>query len=441
MKTSVSQRLLLFTLLGAGLVTSTSALAASPRVKASINRAESPDRVRESLILPYAFSTETMGLNLGVGGMIKGWHQDQMTLGATAFGGDVSKGGWAGVFNYRLPSTERWFVSAHGLWAYYPDQRAYAGGSVVPIAADKPLPGSNDSSPEQYFEADGNSNWFDSRVEYTLPLGAGKERGMLEYQLKDGLLVSEPSGGGDWNPLDSGVTVAMLRLFSRYQSFEFESQKLDGDFSAWELGLLYDNTDFATNPSYGSRQWFSYSSAIPSTVASDWDFWQLSASKFFSFGESDYAHQRVLALNMWTGYSPSWELEVLSDGSRMVRHGAPYNEGATLGGFTRMRGYDLNRFHDKAALYASAEYRYTLKYNPLEDVHWLRFLRLDWFQLVGFVEAGRVAPEYKLSTLTDEMKFDYGLSLRALTAGLVVRADLAKSDEGTNLWLMVDHPF
>lgn len=149
----------------------------------------------------------------------------------------------------------------------------------------------------------------------------------------------------------------------------------------------------------------------------------------------------MLALNLWSGYSPSWELETLNDGARIVRGGAPYNEGATLGGFTRMRGYDLNRFHDKAALYASAEYRYTLKYNPLADVNWLRFLRLDWFQLVGFVEAGRVAPEYKLSTLTDEMKFDYGVSLRAMTAGLVVRADLAKSDEGTNLWLMVDHPF
>lgn len=424
------------------LLHSSLASAASPRVKNTVDRAESPDRVRENLVLPYLFSTETMGLNLGVGGMIKGWHQDQMTLGATAFGGDVSRGVWAGVFNYRIEGTERWFASAHGLWAYYPDQRAYAGGSIMPVPEGTPIPGSHESSNSQYFEADGNSNWLDMRLEYALPIGATANSGMVNYRLKQGLLISEPSGGKEWNPMTSGATVAMLRYFSRYQSFEFEKRQLDGDFGAVELGLLYDNTDFAINPSYGSRQWLSWSTDL-GFVDSDfeWDFWQFSASKFFSFGESDYAHQRVLALNLWSGYSPSWELETLNDGARIVRGGAPYNEGATLGGFTRMRGYDLNRFHDKAALYASAEYRYTLKYNPLADVNWLRFLRLDWFQLVGFVEAGRVAPEYKLSTLTDEMKFDYGVSLRAMTAGLVVRADLAKSDEGTNLWLMVDHPF
>lgn len=414
---------------------------ASPRVKSIIDRSESGERVQENLLLPYAFSTETMGLNLGVGGMIKGWHQDQMTLGATVFGGDVSQGVWAGVFNYRIEGTERWFLSAHSMLAYYPDQRAYAGGSLVPTPGDRPLPGSNESSPEQYFEADGNSNWLDMRLEYALPIGATRDKGMVNYRLKNGLLVSPPSGGTEWDPLNSGATVAMLRYFSRYQSFEFGQKQLDGDFGALELGLIYDNTDFATNPSVGSRQSLSYAAAIPGSVDENWDFWQFSAAKFFSFGESDYAHQRVLALNLWTSYSPSWQLETLDDGSRIVTGGAPYNEGSTLGGFYRMRGYDLNRFHDKAALYASAEYRYTLKYNPVADVSWLRFLRLDWFQLVGFVEAGRVAPEYRLSTLTEDMKFDYGVSLRAMTAGLVLRADLAQSEEGTNLWLMVDHPF
>ena len=68
-------------------------------------------------------------------------------------------------------------------------------------------------------------------------------------------------------------------------------------------------------------------------------------------------------------------------------------------------------------------YRHTLKYNPIEDVQWLKFLKLDWFQLVAFAEAGRVAPEYDFGTLTDDIKFDYGVGLRAMLAGLVVRTD------------------
>ncbi|MFQ3276965.1 MAG: hypothetical protein ACI8SZ_001290, partial [Colwellia sp.] len=38
-------------------------------------------------------------------------------------------------------------------------------------------------------------------------------------------------------------------------------------------------------------------------------------------------------------------------------------------------------------------------------------------------------------------KSDVGVSLRALTAGIVVRLDFTHSKEGTSTWLMVGHPF
>ena len=60
---------------------------------------------------------------------------------------------------------------------------------------------------------------------------------------------------------------------------------------------------------------------------------------------------------------------------------------------------------------------------------------------MGFVEGGRVAPDYKADVLFEDWKSDVGLSLRALTAGIVIRVDVAYSDEGTNTWLMVGHPF
>ena len=419
-------------------------LAAAPaaNVKTSIDRAETPDNVKEKLFLPYLFSTDSMGLNIGIGAMFSGYYQDQMTIGGTIFGGDVSEGAGLGVWNFKLPKTERFYLSTYGFLGYYPDQRAYAGGGREYIPAGTPLPGSNESSNQQFLEADGASNWFDIKLEYALPIGATRGKGRVEYKLKDGLLISEPSGGGSWNPLESGATVVVLRQFNRYQSFEFVDEELDGTIHAVELGILYDNTDFSVNPSTGSSQYFSVShDAAWLDSDHEWTFMNLDISKYFSFGESEYASQRILAFNFWSGYSPSWELEYDDQGGRIVTGGAPYNEGATLGGFYRMRGFDQNRFHDKASIYTAEEYRYPLKNNPVEDIHWLRFLRLDWFQLVGFAEAGRVAPEYTASELLSDLKFDYGVSLRALTAGIVIRFDIAHSQESTNAWVMVDHPF
>ncbi|GAM62875.1 hypothetical protein JCM19232_4552 [Vibrio ishigakensis] len=278
-------------------------------------------------------------------------------------------------------------------------------------------------------------------MEYVLPIGSRKSDPIIQYNLRGGLLTDAPTST-NWNPLDNGTTILILRQFNRYQSYEDENGKQSGDVNAVELGIQYDNTDFAPNPSMGSRQYLSYTfEGAWLTPEDNWDVWQLDLSKYTNIGESEWASQRIFAFNFWTAYSPSWNVKQVGNDSRIVEDAPAYNEGATLGGYKRMRGYDSNRFHDKASIYASAEYRYTLKYNPVRDVEWLRFLNLDWFQLVGFVEAGQVASEYDLKDLTSDMKYDAGVSLRALTAGLVVRADYAVSEEGSYMWFMINQPF
>ncbi|MFS1439341.1 BamA/TamA family outer membrane protein [Shewanella sp. 10N.286.48.A6] len=424
------------------LLTQSFAHSAPKNIKSIVNRAESPRVGTEELILPYAFSTDSMGLNLGIGTMVSGYGQEQITIGATVYGGDVSYGVGAGIWNFKIPRTERFFLSAVGFVGYYPQKKAYAGGTLNYTPAGTPIPGSNDSSNEQFLQADGSSNWWNIQLEYTLPIGATRDKGQVHYELTRGLLSSKPSGGDSWNPLESGATVATLKQFNRFETFEFEDGKLDGAVHAMSLGLLYDNTDFSRNPSYGSKQFVAIShDAAWLDSDNQWTFIEFEASKYFSFGASDWASQRILALNFWTGYSPSWKLEYNDEGGRRITNDAPYSEGATLGGFYRMRGYDNSRFHDKASIYGTAEYRYTFKNNPIEDVNWLKFLRLDWFQLVGFVEAGRVGEAYTANELLTDLKFDYGVSLRALTAGIIVRFDIAQSDEATNAWVMVDHPF
>jgi len=107
----------------------------------------------------------------------------------------------------------------------------------------------------------------------------------------------------------------------------------------------------------------------------------------------------------------------------------------------RLRGFRQNRFHDKAVIYATAEYRMTLDYNPIADIRWLKFLNLDWLQTVFYVEGGRVAPNLHKDTLFTDWKKDAGVSIRALTAGIVIRLDFTRSKEGSSTWLMVGHPF
>jgi hypothetical protein len=412
------------------------------QVKTSIKRAENPREEGETLILPYAFSSETTELVFGLGGMRKGFYQEQMLVGGAAFGGEDAYGAFAGVWDYRFPFSRRTFLSVMGMTGDYPNHRAYAPPTRIYLPRDVARPGSNDSDPDIFIAGSGKSNWWEIKLDYVLPMGAAAERGRVHYELADGLLTSTPSGGDHWNPLESGVSIVTLRQYNRYQTYEQGDLEAEGTVHPFELGLLYDNTDFSVNPSRGSTQYLAVHYDPAWLDANEtWSFVELEASKYFSLGSSRWARQRILALNGWTAYSPSWNIDRNDEGGERVENGPPFLEGATLGGFYRLRGYRDARFHDKASVYAAAEYRYTLEYNPIRNVEWLRFMKLDWFQLVGFVEGGRVAPDYKPDTLFSDWKSDFGVGLRAMTAGIVVRFDLAHSDEGTNAWVMIGHPF
>jgi len=47
---------------------------------------KTPKGLQSALVLPYAFSIDSMGFTVGVGGLVKGYGQEQLVLGATAFG-------------------------------------------------------------------------------------------------------------------------------------------------------------------------------------------------------------------------------------------------------------------------------------------------------------------------------------------------------------------
>ena len=76
---------------------------------------------------------------------------------------------------------------------------------------------------------------------------------------------------------------------------------------------------------------------------------------------------------------------------------------------------------------------------PLQSA--LRFLDVQWWQLVAFGELGRVAPSWNLSTLHTDMKWDAGLGLRGMFGSGVARIDLAYGEEGMNMAAMFGQSF
>ncbi len=408
-------------------------------VKSELTRVENPKQgVQSSLILPYGFSTESMGLTLGVGGGTKGYGQDQMLLGATAFGSAEGAAAlFLGMWDYRPSFANRFFFSAQGMVGHYPTQRAYTS---IGFKEGYTRAGSNESDKDQYGEDSGYDNWSDFRIEYVLPMGSTRTDALQHYKIKGGMLQSTPVGGENWNPLDRGVTTLLLRQFNRYRSFELDNGDVAATQHPVQFALSYNNTDYPNNPSTGSSQYIGVTHDFGWLESpDDWTFAEFETSKYFSLGESDWAKQRIIALNMWTGDATSWEEHTDENGITTVANRPPFYEGATLGGFYRMRGYPVDRFNDRSVLYTAAEYRYTLDWNPLGNISFLRFLQSDWLQLVGFVEGGRVANEY--GDLFDDWKVDGGVGIRSMFSGAVVRLDVGVSDESTSGWVMFGHPF
>ncbi len=433
---------ILFTL--AVVCASNTSLYAKPdaSVKFSITREENPRKQKNKLLVPYGFSADSLGLSLGIGGMMKGYGQDQLLVAGTALGSfDDAAIGVLGMWDFQLPVVNRLFFSAVGSTGDYPRQRAYVS---VPRPENEAYAGSNDSGMDDYYEDSGTDSWMDFKLEYVLPIGDGSDGPMESYKLKNGLLSNSGSGGETWNPLTNGTTVLMLKQFNRYQSFDLPLPLGKKNYSTHPLkvGVLYNNTDFPTNPSTGSSQYLAYTRDFSwGEYAEEWDFVEFETSTYFDLGAGDWSRQQVVALNLWTGYSPSFSTSLDAEGNRVVSDDPPFTQGAKLGGLYRMRAYPSNRFHDKAVLYGSVEYRWTPHWNPIGNMRLLKFLQMDWMQFVPFLEVGRVADDYDPGELLSDLKVDGGLSFRAMMAGGIGRFDMAVSEEGSAVWVMFGHPF
>jgi len=388
--------------------------------------------------LPYAFWNETFGFAAGYVYAINGFPQPQAGMVASVMAGtEGSVMGFLMGQNIRpFSSRERLFVDPILSMGYFDNADVFIDGN--PDFPDERA-GSNDSDPDNFITGRGGDTFARMRFKYLLPIGTGRERILPAFQFDRGLLVDGANGGGAFNPVDNGLTFVELMPFFRSQNVENDLVDIEQATNGLELGLFYDNRDIGSNPSRGE--------SVRLRVARDWgvldstDSWTsvgAEADYYVPLGETEAFRQRVLALNAWTSYSPTWT--VRPDG--LVDNRPPAFSGATLGGLWRMRAFPAQRFNDKAGIYYAAELRLIPQWNPMQHLPALQErVGIQWFQLVPFVEVGRVAPSWDFEELHTHMKWDVGFGLRAWAQGLVARVDVAYSDEGFGVQMMVGQPF
>ncbi len=398
---------------------------------------------KDMIIIPYVFSSDSTGFTGGAAVIKQGLFQPQTTLIASVMYGTTQDimtngqdeeanfaGGFISFDNYRLPFTNRAFFSLIGLKSYFPSAVSYLSN------------GSNDSDEENSLTSSGDSDFLNTTFRYVLPIGEGLDNPERLYDLRNGFAMNREGLGGG-TPFTTGFTSLGLKTFYQHESYENSnySPLPEWDTNGLRVFLEHDNTDFDLNPSRGYNFQLQFSKDFGNGDSlQSWDFLEFKYSHYFNLDTFSFTQQNVLALNMWTGYSFSWDNDVQIDSMGVIdAHRPPPWEGASLGGLNRMRGYDNNRFSDKAGFYATAEYRAMLNWNPLRKNKYIP-VAVDWFQVVAFAEVGRVHDTYNLDLLSD-MKYDVGISLRAMAAQIPVRVDVAYGDEGTNFWVMVYQPF
>ena len=133
--------------------------------------------------------------------------------------------------------------------------------------------------------------------------------------------------------------------------------------------------------------------------------------------------------------------EINQTGLSALNYTPPSNMGVTLGGSDRLRSYPTGRFSDKAAIYYTAELRLMPQWVGFRNWPLIRALPIRWWQTTLFGELGRVAAEYDLGTLHDDLNSTVGFSVRMMIGSQVMRFEFAHGDEANQFWFLVGQPF
>lgn len=251
----------------------------------------------EPYVFPYAFASHSLGFVLGAAGGISGLPQEQNSFVTTALVSDEGAGAAYAFFNnYQFSNNTHLFLDVSVAIGEFPQQRAYL--DLAP-QSNAPPAGSNDSSADNFFDAEGYSNWIELDFKYVFNIGSARYNPVNIYTLSNGLLVGGANGGEVFNPFKSGRSYVQASFFHHDRDYEV-NEPLLLKTTGLSLSFKYDNTDFPVNPSSGSI----VSSLIrydPGFNGSEgWTEAELELSKFFKLPAVSYFEQHVIAINAWT---------------------------------------------------------------------------------------------------------------------------------------------
>ncbi len=393
--------------------------------------------------LPFVLYSEIFGWATGGFMGIQGLSERNMSLymgGLTSTNG--TKYGFLQLREFYLPFYPRIYIAPDILGGYFGVLKVYKDNPFKPVNPNKPRAGSNDSDKNDYMEVSGYDQWYELKFRYLLPIGHGKNQVYFTPILKNGILVAGEMGGTDWNPLVSGRTFIDIKPFYR-KRVAFATNGID-------FALTRENTDYYINPTRGSFQKFSFRRDFGwfDTFA-PWSVIETDLSWYFPLHEYWFGKNslpKVLAINFWTVNTLTWNAYDIigtdphGNEIRMYHRPPPYT-GAYLGGRYRLRAYYEGRFNDRAAIYYGAEYRQIIKWNPFNYTAFTRSLNVHWLEFAFFAELGRVAPEWKISTLHTDMKWSFGGGIRIFMNNLILRLDNAYGEEGLYISMYVNHAF
>lgn len=404
----------------------------------TFEQGEALDAGLEFSWLPYGFFSESFGLGLGVGWGLAHWPAPESSvLGAVTMGTRGSYNLALGASQLRVPGFERLYLTPMAVLARYRDQYLYVGNQNPGFEGQRA--GSSSSHPDNFLEATQWDNWVLAEFRYLLPIADGRGKPVVNvYEIQDGVLREGATGGHAANPWRSGRSYLELTPAWRSQTLENDSLEVPLDTVNLTVALERDNRDYPANPARGSVQRISWQKDFTDQHGlGGWEVWELQLEKLVNLGETETAKQRVLAFNFWTAYVPTWETD---EAGKVIRR-PPQYEGATLGGYDRMRGFEGSRFHDKAGIHYAVEYRVIPRWQPLPDVELLKWAKIRYWQFAVFAEAGDVAGSWEAEALHSGMKTDVGFSLRGMLYQAVCRLDVAFSEEGSRVVAMYGHPF
>ncbi|CZF84183.1 Surface antigen [Grimontia celer] len=381
-------------------------------------------------VVPFVFSTETMGFSAGMAGLWKGAGQPQASLFAAGLG--TSKDSWMGFVaanNYMLSADSRWLLSGQFYEGDFKQFDYYLGAAA-----------SNNSSYEDRLTADSRDAQHHLSFRYILPFGEA-----VNSPIRAALSPKrEVNGNVPWN---SGVSSIDFRPFYQARTLKGEGVNAPSEFSdateVWglETHFKWDNRDSNNNPTEGSLSEFIVMLDPGTDDRASWWKWELSQSWYWDIGEwEEVANEQVLAFNLYTSDTPSWNDRTEIGGDSVYRR-PPEFAAARLGGLYRLRSFQSGRYADRSALSYSLEYRVIPEWQPLGKLPVFNWYDVPWWQWVLFSDVGRVADEYDLGELHTDMKWSAGAAVRFQVEGIVVRSELAMGSEESIFRVMINQPF